>query len=54
MQLDAVSLTIERNELKVTTKTREEFKPDVDTVQKEAEPLRTVNDIIDFYTNRKS
>ncbi|WP_339320173.1 hypothetical protein [Paenibacillus sp. FSL R10-2734] len=38
----------------MTTKTREEFKPNVDTVHKEAEPLRTVNDIIDFYTNRNS
>ncbi len=38
----------------MTTKTREEFKQDVDTIHKEAEPLRTVNDIIDFYTNRNS
>lgn len=38
----------------MTTNTREELKPNVDTVHKEAEPLRTVNDIIDFYTNRKS
>ena len=55
MQLwNAASLTIERNEPEVTTNTHEELKPDVDTVHKEAEPLRTVNDIIDFYTNRKS
>ncbi|MDH6428104.1 hypothetical protein M2109_002484 [Paenibacillus sp. PastH-3] len=38
----------------MTTKTREEFKPSVDTIHKDAEPLRTVNDIIDYYTNRKS
>lgn len=38
----------------MTTKTHEEFKPDVDTVHKEAEPLRTVSDIIEFYKNRKS
>jgi hypothetical protein len=37
----------------VTTKTREEFKQEVDTVQKDAEQLRTVSDIIDFYKNRK-
>ncbi|MEK3905247.1 MULTISPECIES: hypothetical protein [unclassified Paenibacillus] len=39
----------------VTTNTHEPFKPAVDTVHnKEAEPLRTVSDIIDFYKNRKS
>ncbi|MDQ0192756.1 hypothetical protein J2T20_001105 [Paenibacillus wynnii] len=38
----------------MTTKTREEFKQNVDAVQKEAEQLRTVSDIIDFYKNRKS
>ncbi|CAM4456907.1 MULTISPECIES: hypothetical protein [Paenibacillus] len=38
----------------MTTNTHEPLKPDVDTVHKEAEPLRTVNDIIEFYTNRKS
>ncbi|WP_405114194.1 hypothetical protein MHH28_09310 [Paenibacillus sp. FSL K6-1217] len=38
----------------VTTNTHETFKPAVDTVHKEAEPLRTVSDIIDFYKNRKS
>ncbi|WP_281364492.1 hypothetical protein [Paenibacillus agri] len=37
-----------------TTNTQKEFKQTVDDVQQEAEPLRTVNDIIDFYTNRKS
>lgn len=40
--------------MKVTTKTREELKPNVDTIHKDTEQLRTVNDIIDFYTNRKS
>ncbi|GGF80511.1 hypothetical protein GCM10010912_27030 [Paenibacillus albidus] len=38
----------------MTTNTHEEFKQDVDANPKKAEPLRTVNDIIDFYTNRKS
>ncbi|WP_249899328.1 hypothetical protein [Paenibacillus sp. PK3_47] len=38
----------------MTTNSHEELKPDVDTVHKEAGPLRTVNDIINFYTNRKS
>ncbi len=38
----------------MTANTHEELKQNADTVRKEAEPLRTVNDIIDFYTNRKS
>ncbi|MFC3746260.1 hypothetical protein [Paenibacillus sp. GCM10012306] len=37
-----------------TTNTQKEFKQNVDDVQQQVEPLRTVNDIIDFYTNRKS
>ncbi|MDT3426675.1 hypothetical protein J2Z22_002209 [Paenibacillus forsythiae] len=38
----------------MTTKSHEDFKPDTNPIRKEAEPLRTVSDIIDFYTNRKS
>ncbi|WP_410514981.1 hypothetical protein PaeBR_11660 [Paenibacillus sp. BR2-3] len=38
----------------MTTKTHEEFKQDVDAVQKEAEQLRTVSDIIDFYKKSKA
>ncbi len=48
------SLIYERNESKVTTKTQEEFKSNVDVVQAKAEQLRTVSDIIEFYKNRKS
>lgn len=38
----------------MTTKTHDEFKPNTNPTSKEAEPLRTVSDIIDFYKNRKS
>lgn len=38
----------------MNTKTREEYKQAVEAVNQETEQLRTVNDIIDFYKNRKS
>lgn len=38
----------------MTTNTHDDCKPDSNPIRKEAEPLRTVSDIIDFYTNRKS
>lgn len=40
--------------MQVNTNTQEPVKQDANPVGKPVEQLRTVNDIIDFYTNRKA